>query len=261
MIAKNRLSFTYLSYKSLYSFQTIRLLVLFRVLDPLLHYCFFATLAFSLVDYDFLTFVLLGNLIFVMAQTMIINLLSMFRTEKFLGTLELNVAAPKSLFIIILKKSVIPILDSLLIFLISMFLLTMIFNISFTYQSIPYIILTVIIGLFSLLGVSLLLSSFGLFYTNVNLFLNITLMILQVFCGVNFSTDLLPSILRNISYFLPTTHTIEAIRLIYKGNYENIMIILLNELMIGIIYFLISFASIKLMVEMSKRNGSLFKDA
>ncbi|PEC17507.1 hypothetical protein COD96_12840 [Bacillus thuringiensis] len=260
MIHLNKFNFSYLAFKSSYSFQTVKLLILFRIIDPLLHYCFFYTLAISIADKKYITYILLGNLVFLMARTMISNLLSMFRSERLFGTLELNVAAPTSLFMIILKKSIIPLLDSLLIFLVSLFMLATIFNISFPFSSLPYVLITVIVGLFSLLGISLLFAGLGLLFTNVNLFFNLTLAIFQIFCGVNFPIDLLPSFLSTLSQFIPITHTVEAFRLLYEGEFQNIGEILQKEIMIGAIYFLISVLLIKFMLNLSKRNGSLFKE-
>ena len=258
-MSTNKLNFTYLSYKSLYSFQTFKELLLFRIVDPLLHYLFFATIALSLIDTDYLEFILLGNLIFMMSQTMIINLITMFRTEKLLGTLELNVAAPMPLIIIIIKKSIIPILDALLVFIISLTLLSFIFGISFPISSITYLILTILVVLFSLLSVSLILASLGLLFSNVNLFLNLILSIFQIFCGVNFSTNLLPSFLKNFSDYLPTTHVIQAIRYFYAENYQIGLQFLVNEFYIGLIYFFIALILIRIMEFLSKINGSLYK--
>lgn len=259
MALLNRLSYTYLSYKSTYSFQTLKLLILFRVIDPFLHYCFFALLALSIADESFVTFILLGNLVFIVTQSMISNLLSMFRTERFLGTLELNVASPTSLIGIIIKKTIIPILDAILVFVISLIMLKFIFNISFPIHSLHYLFATIIVGLFSLIGVSIIIAGIGMLLANVNLFLNLILAIFQIFCGINFPIELLPSFLITLSNYIPITNTVEAVRLIYEGKHYEISNYLQNEILIGIIYLIISIVIIRIMEKISKQNGLLFK--
>jgi len=144
----NVLNFTYLSYRSLYTIRDMKSLILFRIIDPLLHYMFFSILAISIIGTDYINFIIIGNTMFITAQTMIVNLLTMFRYEKLYGTIELNVVTPTAFIMIILRKSIIPIIDSLFIFIISIFLIAIFFNINLPIINLPYLALTIAVSLF-----------------------------------------------------------------------------------------------------------------
>lgn len=257
----NVLNFTYLSYRSLYTIRDIKSLILFRIIDPLLHYMFFSILAISIIGTDYINFIIIGNIMFITAQTMIVNLLTMFRYEKLYGTIELNVVTPTAFIKIILRKSIIPIIDSLFIFIISIFLIAIFFNINLPIINLPYLALTIAVSLFSLLGVSLIIAALGLLFSNVNLFLNLILSIFQIFCGVNFPTSYLPNFMEKISAVIPTTNAIQAIRLIYTNNNSNeVFNLLTKELFIGLIFFLFSIFLIHIMKYFALKKGAFFKD-
>lgn len=254
-------SFTFITFKALYSFQSPKTFMLFRILDPLIHYSFFAILALSIVGTKYLSFILIGNVAFYTASAVLFNSIFMFRWERHYKTLELNMAAPMATFKIILKKSLISMLDGLLIFFISTILISLIFSISFPLRSLPYLILIVLVMLFSLGCLSLLLAGLSLLFVNANLFLNIFLSLFQVLCGVNFSVSLLPKFLTKISNLLPLTHAIGLIRDLQKGIYINVWSYSVKEFIIGIFYFVLSLVFIGILENSAKKKGTLLKDS
>jgi ABC-2 type transport system permease protein len=256
----NPFGFTYLSYKALYSYQTLRVFILFRILDPLMNLLFFALLAHALVGSDYLSFIVLGNVAYYTAHTIIINFMSMFRTEKRFGTLELNIAAPLSTVIIIIRKSVVPLLDGIFVFIIGLIIAYFLFGISFSNTSYGYLVLTSIVMIFALFSIALLFAGIALLFSNINLFLNLVLAFFQVFCGVNFSVTLFPSFLENFARILPLTHSIEALRYIHSGKFETISSLLVTEVRIGIVYLFFALIIIKIMESAAKRNGALLRN-
>ena len=166
----HRNGFTYLSYKALYSFQTLQTFILFRILDPLFYYLLFATLATAIAGRDYLGYVLLGNIVFYVGRNMMLNYLAMFRTERQYGTLELNVAAPMSTFSLLIRKSVVPLLDSLFVFVLGLIIGKLIFNVSVPVDQWGNLILLIVVTMFSLLSFSLLFACLSLLFSNVNLF-------------------------------------------------------------------------------------------
>jgi ABC-2 type transport system permease protein len=256
----NPFGFTYLSYKALYSYQTLSMFLLFRVLDPMMNLLFFALLAHALVGSDYLSYIVLGNVAYFTAHTMIINFMSMFRTERRFGTLELNIAAPLSTLYIIIRKSVVPLLDGIFVFIIGLIIAHFLFGISFSIQSFGYLGLTIIVMIFALSSISLLFAGIALLFSNINLFLNLVLAFFQVFCGVNFSVTLFPTLLEKFARILPLTHSIEALRYIHSGKFESIYSLLLTEIKIGIVYLLLAIILIKVMESAAKRSGALLRN-
>lgn len=260
MLLINKYGFTNLSYKAIYTFQTLKLFILFRIVDPFMHYVFFATLAGSLVGSSYLKFVVIGNIAYYTAQTIMINYMNMFRMERRYGTLELNIASPTPTLFIILRKGIVPLLDGLFVFTVGLLIGSLLFGIDFPIENLGSILLLFAITLFSVISFSLLFASVSLLFSNVNLFLNLSLAFFQVFCGVNFSVTLLPDALEALARLLPLTHSIEALRTLYGLENYDVTMLLTKEITIGICYLLVSIVLVSMMEKLARRNGALFKD-
>ncbi|MFD2043418.1 ABC transporter permease [Ornithinibacillus salinisoli] len=255
----SKYGFTHLSYKAVYSFQSLRLFVLFRIVDPFMHFLFFATLASALVGSDYLNFVVIGNIAYYTCHTMIINFMNMFRMERRFGTLELNIASPTPTLYIIIRKAIVPLLDGLFVFGVGILIGRWLFGISFPLSEIGNLLVLFVITLFSVLCFSLLFACVSLLFSNVNLFLNLALAVFQVFCGVNFSVTLLPNSLEFFSRLLPLTHSIEALRTIYGIEAFSVYSLLMKEFIVGICYLVLSLILVSVMEKAARKKGALLK--
>lgn len=244
----------------MYSFQSLKMFLLFRIVDPFMHFLFFATLTSAIAGKKYLAFVVLGNIVYYTAQTMMINFMSMFRAERRFGTLELNIAAPMSTFIIIFRKALVPFLDGLFVFFAGLLIGKWLFNVSLESNQLLNLFFLFMITLFSILCFSLLFASLSLLFANPNLYLNLSMAFFQIFCGVNFSVSLLPRPLEAIAHVLPITHSIEAIRSIYGLQSSPIYPLLMKETIIGCVYLVISIIFIQLMEKFARQRGALFRD-
>lgn len=260
IVIRNKLGFTYLSYKALYSYKSLKTFLLFRVLDPFLHYLFFAVIASFFVGSEYLQFIVIGNIAFYTTQVMLLNFIMMFRSERHYGTLELNVAAPMSTLFIVMRKSLVPLMDSLFVFISGLIIGKFFFGLSFDLSQMMNLVLILAVTMFSILSFCLLIGAFSLVFANVNLFLNLLLAALQIFCGVNFAITFLPDVLQYISQALPLTHSIEALRIVYELGQGSIYLLLLNEFIVGLVYLFLSIVLINVMEKIARKNGSLFKD-
>ncbi|MEH7443653.1 ABC transporter permease [Bacillus sp. JJ1122] len=260
MLLINKYGFTNLSYKAIYSFQTLKLFILFRIVDPFMHYIFFATLASSFIGSEYLKYVVVGNIAYYTCQTIMINYMNMFRTERRYGTLELNIASPTPTLFIILRKGIVPLLDGLFVFIVGLMIGSVLFGITLPWDRLGSLLLLFIITLFSVISFSLLFASVSLLFSNVNLFLNLSLAFFQVFCGVNFSVTLLPDALEIMARLLPLTHSIEALRSLYGFENYDVNQLLGTEFIIGICYLVISIVLVSVMEKLARKNGALFKN-
>lgn len=251
---------SYLTFKALYTDQNPFKFLIFKALDPIIHYLFFVLIAITVLGKEYIEFIIIGNIVFYIASTNITSFMVIFRMERNFGTLEYNVSSPTSVLLLIIKRSIIPIFNSLFIMLISFIFAYYVFDISIHTRNIVYV-LTCILGiLFSVSSFSLIVSSFGLVFRNVNLYINSIIGVLQIFCGINFPVDLLPDILGKIAYMLPITNGLFALRQIIDGKeFLDVSIYLLYELSIGVVLLFIGIIFIKAMEKLALKNGSLFK--
>jgi ABC-2 type transport system permease protein len=255
----HKYGFTNLSYKALYSFQSLKLFILFRIVDPFMNYLFYATLVSAMIGSDYLSFVVIGNIASYTCHTIMINFMTMFRFERRYGTLELNIASPTPTLWIIIRKAVVPLFDGIFVFTVGLMIGWFIFDIPLPLDQIGNILVLFMVTLFSVLSFSLLFACLSLLFSNVNLFLNLALAVFQVFCGVNFSVTLLPNGLEFIARMLPLTHSIEALRSIYGIESYSVYPLLGKELMIGMGYLLVSFVFATVMEKLARKNGALLK--
>ncbi|WP_141432201.1 ABC transporter permease [Bacillus sp. 03113] len=259
MEALNKFGVPFLSYKAIYPIQSIRSFILFRLLDPLIHYLFFAALVSAIAGTEYLKYIVLGNIVYYTGRTMLFHFMYLLQMERRFGTLELNIAAPLSTFRIIFQKGFIPLVDGLFVFIYGLLIGQVLFHLTFPVDQAFSILLLLIVTLFSMISFSMMIACTSLLFSNVNLFSNIMMALLQVFCGVNFSVQLFPAWIQKFVSFLPLTHSIEAIRSIFHLESSSIYPLLLKEFLIGILYLCIAAILINVMEKLARKYASFFK--
>ncbi|PAE18284.1 ABC transporter permease [Robertmurraya siralis] len=251
-------SFTFLTFKAVYSLQDVRMYLLFRAVDPLLLYIFFASMGASILGSEYIHFIVIGNIFFITARTFFFGLIGMFRYERQFGTLGLNVCAPTSTFTLILRRLLIPFIDSLFVILVSLMYAYVIFGIQIKWTSLPALVIFILVLLFSSGALALISASISLTFKDINLFTNVIIGGMQILCGVYFPITLLPHFVQLISTWLPLTNSIIGIRFILEGKpFGDTYVYLLKELIIGFLLFIVAAIMIKMMEGIAKRSGSL----
>ncbi|MCA1028646.1 ABC transporter permease [Cytobacillus kochii] len=255
-------NFFTLSYKALYSYQNVKTYLTFRVLEPLFHYLFFASMAYYIMGSEYLNFIVIGNVIYMMVHTLIINITVMLRFDKIYGTLPYNIGSPTSTLAIMFKRLLIPIIDTILTFIISSLTVFFIFNIKIEFEMIFPLLLLIITIIFSLCGIGIIISGLGVVFKNVNLFLNLSLGLFQIFCGVNFPLSVLPNGIETIARCIPFTNGLLGIREVITNSAEmnTVLPYIYFEISIGVVTFIISIFVIKTLEILSRKKGVLFFD-
>lgn len=252
---------TYFSYRALYPVRNIRRYFIFRVLDPLIHYAFFSLISMAILGRDYQEYVIVGSIVYSVAQVMIVNQIIMFRYERLYGTLELNIAVPTSIFNIIRSRLIISIIDAFFVTCVGIFHAFVFFGITLHINEILPFLCFITVIIFSISAFALVLASFSLVLSNPNLLLNISLGIILIFCGTNFPITLLPGVLPSLARLLPITNGLLGLRNIYKGQgiTENLQY-LANELLVGVFYFIAAIVLIRVMEYFSRKSAALFED-
>ena len=111
----------------------------------------------------------------------------------------------------------------------------------------------------SLIGLSTIIAGIT-FYARTSMYLSSSIwLFLMIFCGITFPITTLPDVMQKISYFLPMTNGILAIRsLIEYGRLGNkFYYFITNELLISCLYFLIGFLVMKALIRIALKKGTL----
>ncbi|WP_413385385.1 ABC transporter permease [Bacillus velezensis] len=254
----NNISFLKLTFKALFPYSNITSYIIFKIIYPFFHYSFYACLAYAVGGLNYINFVLVGNLFFLISHSMITNLISMFRFERVFKTTPYLIGCSYTLFSLLSKRVILSILDSTILFVISLITFNIFFDLHINFCYLPLIFLILICTLFSLTWISLLLGCLAIFFKNVNLYLNLVLSVFQILCGVNFPIQLLPIQIQNISKVIPLTNSLFAFRELLNNSPLNLVITYLaKEFMIGVAYLIFSILFIKLIELLIRKKGIL----
>ena len=177
-------------------------------------------------------------------------------SQKWAETLKLLIAAPVSLFQIILSKVISNSLIALITMLISFLYAKFIFAFRVQFADFGVFMLAVLVLLFSLAVVGMILAVVFAAFQNVFAYQNLIWTPVILLCGVFTRVEDMPIVLKSIAYLLPMTWGI-------KGVYESITMTdgvyttLLICFVISSIYLLISQQVVKKMEQVLKNTGKV----
>jgi ABC-2 type transport system permease protein len=175
-------------------------------------------------------------------------------SQKWSETLKLLIAAPVSLFNIILTKAISNSIIALITMLISFLYAKFIFSFHVQFEHLGIFILAVFVLVFSLAVVGMILAVVFAAFQNVFSYQNLILTPIILLCGVFTPVEEMPIIFKSIAYLLPMTWGI-------KGVYQSITMVegvywtLLICFFISLICLLISRLVVQRMEEVLKNTG------
>ncbi|MDM5335820.1 ABC transporter permease [Fictibacillus enclensis] len=249
-----------ITWKAVFPIQDIKSYLAFRLVEPLIFYLFFAYMGAAILGTEYIQFIIIGNILFVLVKNNIYNLLQMFRYEKFVGTLSLNVSYQSRMVFLLLHRSYISILDSTLLFLISGLYARFVFGIEIPINKLGYLLISILILMITSVALGLIIAAVSLLMKDANLLLNLAISVVQIMCGVNFPLTSFPYILQKISLFMPLTNGILGVRLILEAKeFTAYYPYLVKELIIGSALVLLALLLIKVMEHFAKEKGVLFE--
>jgi len=137
--------------------------------------------------------------------------------ERFMGSLEVIFNSPTNFFLIMFGKIVGNTILGTLSMFVSILFVSIGFSIPIIIVDLSKFILVFIIGLFSFIGIAMMLSGLLAVSRSTRIFMNILDYPMMILSGVAFPISLLPSSLIPISYSLAPTHFLLLIRMCISG--------------------------------------------
>ena len=135
---------------------------------------------------------------------------------------------------------------------------SLLFGVDFTSINLGIFLVVIIVGMFSITGFSLFLSSFGLITDSMHFILNLVANILIIFSGANFPISQLPQALQIISRIIPLTRSIEAANMLFSTyDTSKFVWLLFTEAILGIIFYITSYFVIQIAEKIAKKNATL----
>ncbi|NYB72951.1 ABC transporter permease [Sedimentibacter hydroxybenzoicus DSM 7310] len=248
----------WLSFKIRYAAISFEEFLLLESLYPLITLAFYCILAAYSFNTNNLAKWVVGNSFLLCTNICIFALGSAFDEERYTGRIRSIIISPVSKLLIVLEKGFFPAIISVITVFFGFMIGSLIFNVDFTSINLWLFLFVIIVGMFSMTGFSLFLSSFGLITDSMHFILNLVANILIIFSGANFPITQLPQTLQVISKIIPLTRSIESANMLF-GGYDTYKFVwlLLEEMLVGIIFYVISYFVIKIAEKTAKKNATL----
>ncbi len=148
--------------------------------------------------------------------------------------------------------------DSLVSVYIGMFTGRILFGMDLGGMKMPILFLTTFLAVFSCAGMGMILNSLGVMSDNLLLYNNFVVMLLTTFSGAMFPLEWLPSWLRGVSFFVPTSRCIRAVgEMIAGAGLRQVLPLLVGELVLGGTYMLIGYFMIWFAGKMAVKKGTM----
>jgi ABC-2 type transport system permease protein len=156
--------------------------------------------------------VALGNVVISIVFSTVIGLCAIPGMEKHTGTLPLLMSTPTRLFEIFIGFALFQILSGLMAVTISLTFAAAIFGVGLGSVNVVSLVLVILISSFSMVGFGMMLSSFGLFLRSANVMASLVLYLVLIISGANFPISYLPEPIQYVSWCIPVTYGIVALK-------------------------------------------------
>ena len=162
--------------------------------------------------------VALGNALQAVTFSTVFAICSIPGNEKHAGTLPLVMTTPTRVFTVVIGQSLFQILTGILTVVFSLAFATLVFGVDLSGINILSAATVILLTAFAMSGFGLMLSSFGVYLRSSTLLASLFLYVGLIFCGVNFPVSQLPSFLQPVSYVLPMTYGVSALKMAVGGS-------------------------------------------
>lgn len=245
------------SYRALFAWSTP-----FNYIANKMGFPFFSMLMFlfmgKFVGLNDPIYIVIGNILLLPSLNGVSGMSMTIGGEKQFGALSYLLGSPAPRIPLFMGRAFFHILDGLTTVLIALPIAILVFQLDVSQTNFWLVGICVALisvtatGMGFIMGMVTLLSRDGWMITS-------TLQIaFYVVIGVNFPVDLLPPVLRSISYALPMTRGIQAARLALAGaGWAEVAPLLLGEILIGALYIVIGYSSFRITERISMQNGIL----
>jgi len=229
----------FMSYKSLFGMLGLQNYLLVKTLMPLLQLIFFVLTAKYAYQATDLTPWVIGNAFILASFNAFFGVSTTFVNDRNMGTLKIIIASPINKFVVFIGRTLMHIMDGLLSVLTGILLGILLFKVDLSQINIPLFILSILIGVFSVMGLGILIGIYALITREIHMLLNICYSLLIVFSGANIPRENLPPLFQFISYCMPLTRSIEASKRLIGGQ-VNIGELLIHEFLLGCLFILLA---------------------
>ncbi len=226
---------------------------------PLMQMAFFAFLA-GYLNYgaSYVQYVVVGNALQVMSFSAVFSVANITSQDKWQGTLPSLIVTPANRMALLIGRAFFQVLMSTMIAVTGLVYSWLIFGVSFSSANLVGIAIVIILTSLAMISFGLLISGIGLFMRTAMIVANIFLFLTLLVSGVNFPISSLPIWLQPISYSIPMTYGVDALRMAISGASLMAMFpVLIQELVNGLAVLLVGYLLLIGFEKLARSTGRL----
>ncbi|MGI0085004.1 MAG: ABC transporter permease [Nitrososphaerales archaeon] len=210
---------------------------------PLMQMAFFAFLA-GYLNYgtSYVQYVVVGNALQVMSFSAVFAVANITSQDKWQGTLPSLIVTPANRMALLVGRAFFQVLMSTLIAVTGLIYAGLVFGVSFSSANFVGIAIAIVLTSLAMISFGLLISAIGLYMRTAMIVANIFLFLTLLVSGVNFPVSTLPLWLQPVSYAIPMTYGVEALRMaVSGGSLLSMLLVLVQELVNGLVVLFIGY--------------------
>ncbi|MCL1984733.1 MAG: ABC transporter permease [Methanomassiliicoccaceae archaeon] len=207
-------------------------------------------------------FVIIGNAVQSIGITTIYAVAGIPGTQKHIGTMTSLAVTPSSLFSIFFGMSIFGIIAGFMSIAVSLTAAAFIFGVNMASINLFSAVIVIVLTAFSVGGISMTISSVGIYLRTSAIIANIAAYIGLVLCGVNFPVSDLPGWAQTIAHCHPLTYAVEATRGAVNGNGIMDMASTWSDpipmmIILGIIFIIVSLLTFGFFEKLSRNSSKM----
>ena len=246
---------SYLAYRALYTWISLRILFSLKILEPLIRLSFFVILG-RYVGKDPVYYAI-GTAVYVVALSGIVGTSQVMFSEKQSGTLSAVIASPVNSALVFYSRGVFLMLDGLVMACLLFFLGAFMFGLNFAQADWPTVVLALAITSGAVSGLGLAIAALGLIEPDAGFLINIVYGALAILCGVYFPVEQIPVPFQFVSHFLPLTHGLQAIRMAIAGSTTGVPLAILSQALLGVVYLVMGYVCFAYYERLMRQRGTV----
>ena len=247
---------TFLQYKALFQWATVRGYVAYKVLLPVTQILFFVELGVYATGPKNALYFALGNAMQLTANAGIFGVIATVANERQFGTLPILLGSPANRLVTFLSRAIVNVIDGIATVVIGLVVSVVLFGLDLQHGNLLLLGLCVLIISLTTAGLGLMFGSIGLVMRDAIIIANVVYYLLLILCGINFPVSRLPGALQVLSYSLPLTRGVQAARDAAGGaSLQQVAGLLDGELAVGLVWAFGGYMLFRLLEGYARRGG------
>lgn len=246
------------SYKGLFGWLDPKVYFLVMVLGPLSQLMFFSCVVKYANPGQDISGYVASNALLLCVLNSIFGILTVVRSDRSMGTLQLVIASPANKFTTFLARSFFHVLNGIITAFLGLLFGLLAFHIHLPIEIILPMVMIWLVSIFAASGLGLLLGSCSLWSPSIHMWSNLVADALLLFSGANYSRTVMPDWMFQVSNYLPLTRGVELTKEIMKtGFHSDMWPVIGQEVLLGSAYFLIGIIFIRYAEYVARRKGTM----